>query len=281
MDIQIRSFSEEIHHCTNQREVRYFDPSWRDQFLTGHSLHWYLAIIYFPEHTLLPRPVQETKTDVHARRSTRQLGVIIDSSDALQPDPASRLSLPPEPDPPPNGLVLAGPSESIDPETPKTDDRKDEFDVELMVESDVARVDPTAKPVGAASPDTLECPESPTLVYPHSSSPLAHLAMLPTLDLQGDSAEQLDHPRPEEHLTPGDRAKSLGVSEGDSTRTTGILPSTFYGTKSEGRRDATPQLAPINDSVLPDIEIDEDETMGNPESEAEEVAECVSLFPRC
>jgi len=52
----------------------------------ARSLHWYLAIIYFPEYTLLPRPVQAT--NIHARRSTRHLGVIIDSTEAPQPEPA-------------------------------------------------------------------------------------------------------------------------------------------------------------------------------------------------
>ena len=248
--------------------MRYFDSSWRNWFITGHSLHWYLAIIYFPEHTLLARPIRVAKPNAHPRRSTRRLGVIIDSSDPPQPDPAPRLSLPPDPDPPPNGQVHTGShSESIDPETPKTDDRKDEIDVELMVESDTAQVDLTAKPAGAASPDTLvtQCPESPTLMYPHSSPP-SDLVVLPALDPQADGAEQVNHSEPS------------GKSEGDTVRTSGIPPSTFYGTKSE-RRDVTPQLAPINNSAPPaEIEIDEDETMGNPESEAEEATECAFLF---
>jgi hypothetical protein len=136
-----------------------------------------------------------------------------------------------------------------------------------MVESDLAQVDLTAKPAGAASPDTLvtQCPESPTLVYPHSSPP-SDPVMLPTLDPQADGAEQVKIP------------ESSGMSEGDTIRTSGIPPSNFYGTKNE-RRDVTPQLAPINNSAPPaEIEIDEDETMGNPESEAEEATEYASFF---
>jgi hypothetical protein len=235
------------------------------------SLHWYLAIIYFPEYTLLPRPVQERKND-QPRRSTRRLGVIIDLPDALQPDPASRQSLPPDPDPPPKGQIPpVSCSELIDPETPRTDDQRDEIDVELMVESGLARVDPTAEQVDgpqhfrATSPDTLttHCPDSPTLVYPHSSPP-ACPAILLTADPQGDGAEQLNRPA------------SSGAGEGDTIGTPGIPPSTFYGTKSQGRGDVIPQLPPVSDNPLPETDIDEDETMGNPESEPEEAAECVS-----
>lgn len=239
----------------------------------GRSLHWYLAIIYFPEYTLLPSPVQERK-NVQPRRSTRHLGVIIDPPDPLQPDPASRQSLPPDPDPPPNGQVHAvSCSELIDPETPRTDDQRDEIDVELMVESGLARVDPTAEQIDepqqvrATSPDTVTtlCPDSPTLVYPHSSPP-THPAILLPANPQGDGAEQLNRPAPS------------GAGEGDTMSTPGIPPSTFYGTKSQGRGDVNPQLPPVSDNALPETEIDEDETMGNPESEPEEVAECVSLF---
>jgi hypothetical protein len=239
----------------------------------GRSLHWYLAIIYFPEYTLLPRPVQERK-NVQPRRSTRRLGVIIDSSDPLQPDPASRQSLPPDPDPPPKGQVHAvSCSEPIDPPTPRTDDQRDEIDVERMVESGLARVELTAEQVDGpqqvcpTSPDTLatHCPGSPTLVYPHSSPP-SHSATLPTTDPQGDGAEKLNLPA------------SSGVGEADTIRTSGIPPSNFYGTKSQGQGDVIPQLHPVSDNALPETEIDEDETMGNPESEPEEAAECVSSF---
>jgi hypothetical protein len=239
----------------------------------GRSLHWYLAIIYFPEYTLLPRPVQEKK-NAQPRRSTRHLGVIIDLPDALQPDPASRQSLPPDPDPPPKGQVEAvSCSELIDPETPRTDDQRDEIDVERMVESGLARVDSTAEQadgpqqVCATSPDTLTilCPDSPTLVYPHSSPP-THLATLPTADPKSDGAEQSSRPA------------SSGMGEGDTNKTSGIHPSTFYGTKSQGQGDVIPQLPPVSNNALPETEIDEDETMGNPESEPEEAAECVSSF---
>lgn len=243
----------------------------------GRSLHWYLAIIYFPEYTLLPRPAQEReKNNAQPRRSTRRLGVIIDPPDALQPDPASRQSLPPDPDPPPKGQVHAvSCSELVDPETPRTDDQRDEIDVERMVESGLARVDSMAEQVDgpqqvrATSPDTLatHCPDSPTFMYPHSSPP-THPAILPTVDPQGDSAEQLNYPA------------SSGAGECDTIRTSSIPPSTFYGTKSQGQGDVIPQLPRVSDNALPETEIDEDETMGSPESEPEEAAECVSSFSR-
>jgi len=63
---------------------------------------------------------------------------------------------------------------------------------------------------------------------------------------------------------------------GDTTiRTSGIAPSTFYGiTKPQGQRDFTPpQIAPIDATALQEIEIDEDETIGNPDSEPEQATE--------
>ena len=222
---------------------------------------------------MLPRPVRERK-NVQPRRSTRRLGVIIDSPDAPQLDPASRQSLSPGPDPPPNGQVNAvSCSELIAPGTPKTDDQEDEIDVERMVESGLARVDPTAEQVDgprrvrASSPDTLAtyCPDSPTLVYPHSSPP-THPTVFPSVDPQGDDAEQLN------------RLASSGAGEGDTIRTSGIPPSTFYGTKSQGQGDVIPQVPLVRDNALPETEIDEDESMGYPESEPEEAAECVSSF---
>jgi len=251
------------------------NPGWRDRFLMDYSLHWYLAIICFPGHTLLPRPIQDTGHD-QLRRSTRHLGVVIDLPDALQPDPASRQLLLHDPDPPPNGQVdTVSCSEPIDPETPKTDDQKDEIDVERMVESGLVRVEPTAEQadgqqqVGTPSPDTLvtQCPDSPTLVYPHSSPP-SHPTTLPITGPQGEDAGQLNHPTSSE------------AGEGDTIRTSGIPPSTFYGRKSQGQGDVIAQAAPINNNSLPEIEIDEDETMGNPESEPEEAAECVSFVFR-
>jgi len=240
--------------------------------LTDRSLHWYLAIIYFPEYTLLPPPVQVTSTPT--RRSTRRLGVIIDSPEAQQPEPAPRQSLPPDPGPPLNGGAdYVSSAELVDLESPKTNDQEDEFDVERMVASTLTTpVDPTAErvdeqqQVGTADAGTsvTYCPESPTLAYPQSSPP-CHPATLSSSDPQGDSTEQ------------SNQVESAG---GDTTiRTSGIAPSTFYGTtKPQGQREVTPpQIAPIDATALQEIEIDEDETVGNPDSEPEQAAECVPL----
>lgn len=239
--------------------------------LTDRSLHWYLAIIYFPEHTLLPPPVQAVRmTNVEPRRSTRWLGVVIDSPEAQRPEPAPRQSLPLDLDPLSNGGVNSVSStELVDLESPKTDDQKDEFDVERMVESTLTTpVDPTAKRVDeqqqiGSSTSVPYCPESPSLAYPQSSPP-CHPATLSSSDPQGDSTEQ------------SNQVESAG---GDTTRPSSIAPSTFYGTsKPQGQRDATPpQITPIDVSALQEIEIDEDETVGNPDSEPEQAAECVPL----
>jgi hypothetical protein len=48
----------------------------------------------------------------------------------------------------------------------------------------------------------------------------------------------------------------------------------------QGQRDVTPPLiAPIDVNALQEIEIDEDETVGNPDSEPEQAAECVLSHP--
>lgn len=237
--------------------------------LTERSLHWYLAIIYFPEYTLLLPPVQQT--NAHRRRSTRRLGAVNDSSDGPQPEPAPRQSLSPDSDPPPNGH--ADSVSLVDPETPRTDDQRDEIDVERMVESALTPVEPTPKPVdgqeqvGTPNTDALvtHCPESPSLEYPQSSPPY-HPVTLPSSDPQGDGTEQSDH------------VMAAGGSKGDTVLTSSIPPSTFYGTRPQGRGDVTPpRIAPVDvTALLPEIEI-EDETVGNPDSEPEEVAECALL----
>jgi hypothetical protein len=198
-------------------------------------LHWYLAIIYLPEYTLLPRPAQGT--NVQARRSTRRLGVVIDSVDTQQPKPAPGQSLSPDPDPPPDGHVApVASSELPDPETPRTDDQKSEIDVERMVESACTPMDPAAKQVhgqaGSASPDTLvtHCPDSPTLVYPQSS-PRSPATRLSPSEPRGDEIEQ------------SNRRASAGGSEVDTIQKSGISPSTFYGRKRQGKGD---NVAPLN-----------------------------------
>lgn len=217
-------------------------------------------------------------TNVQARRSTRRLGVVIDSPEAQQsePAPAPRQSLPPDLGPSSNGGVDSVCStELVDLESSKTDDQMDEFAVERMVASTLTTpVDTTANQVDEqqqvdtvnASTSVTYCPESPMLAYPQSSPP-CHPAMLLSSDPPGDSAEQ------------SNQVELAGV---DTSRTSGIAPSTFYGTSTimpQGPRDLTPpQIAPIDVNAMQEIEIDEDETVGNPDSEPEQTAECV-LFP--
>jgi hypothetical protein len=76
-----------------------------------------------------------------------------------------------------------------------------------------------------------------------------------------------------------EQSNQVESAGGDATRPSSIAPSTFYGTsKPQGQREATPpQIAPIDVSALQEIEIDEDETVGNPDSEPEQAAECVPL----
>lgn len=237
-------------------------------------MHWYLAIIYFPEYTLLPRPVQ--KTSLQPRRSTRHLRVISDSPNAQQPELALGQLLPPDPDPPPNGQVdRTAASEYIVPESPRTDDQKDEIDVERMVESACTPVDPTAMQVDGQEEGSIANTESqvthcldPPLPMYHQSISLSHQARLSSLDPQDDGTERLDHPA----LT------LTGGSEGDTTRTSGISPSNFYGTRRPEQGNSSPQLIPTETSAVPEIEIEEDETMGNPESEQEEATKCASFY---
>jgi hypothetical protein len=225
--------------------------------LTDRSLHWYLAIIYFPEYTLLPSPIQAK--NFQPRRSTRRLCVITDSPDAQQPKPASRQSLSPRPDPPPNGQV----DSVVDPETPRTGS---EIDVERMVESALTPVEPPSKreqQAGTANADVIvtQCPDSPLLAYPQSSPTFRPTTLLSS-DPQGDGTKHASR------VTPA------GGNKGDTIP--GISPATFYGTVPQGKGDVTPVTPPpAAPSALPEIEIDEDETVGNPESEPEEAAEYV------
>jgi len=260
VDFQIRYFQEEIHRRSDQREVRYITSDQRDESLTDRSLHWYLAIIYFPEYTLLPPPIQAK--NFQPRRSTRRLGVITDFPDAQQPKPAPRQSPSPHPSPPPNGHV----DSVVDPETPRTDDPQSEIDVERMVESALTPVEPPSKreqQAGTANADVIvtQCPNSPLLAYPQSSPTFRPTTLLSS-DPQGDGTKHAGH------------VTSAGGNKGDTIPISGISPATFYGTEPQGKGDVTPVTPPaVAPSALPEIEIAEDETVGNPESEPEEAAE--------
>jgi hypothetical protein len=226
------------------------------------SLHWYLAIIYLPEYTLVPRPVQETT--VHPRRSTRRLGVIVDSPDAKQMETTPRQSPLPDPGPPPNNR-----SSELIPESPRTDDQRDEIDVERMVESGGTPVELPGKQTDGQVLETstdvqmdmvVDPQTSPMLLYPQISPP-ARLATLSPSDPQVDVVEEMTE------------QFSTSMSKENAVQPSGIPPTTFYGTKSQERRNATPQPAFGDNTTPAEIEIDEDEVMGNADSEPEEAAQ--------
>jgi hypothetical protein len=157
----------------------------------------------------------------------------------------------------------------VDPETPQTDDPQSEIDVELMVESALTPVEPPPKRLdgeqqaGTTNADVIVMPDSPLLAYPQSSPTFHPATLLLSSDSQGDG-------------TSAERNK------GDTIPISGISPATFYGTgtKPQGEGDVTPVTPPpVAPSALPEIEIDEDETVGNPESEPEEAAEYAFFYP--
>jgi hypothetical protein len=218
---------------------------------------------------LLPSPAQVK--NVQPRRSTRRLGVIIDSPNAQRGKPVPRQS---PPGPPSNGHVdSVSSSEIVDAETPRTDDQKSELDVERMVESTLTPVDPPTKrddgqqQAGTANADIVvtRCSDSPLLAYPHSS-PTFGLATLSPLDpCQGDDAEDTSHV----------------TSAGSKEQSSGIPPSTFYGTKPQGQSSSVVPMTPprVAPSALSEIEIEEDVTVDNPDSEPEEAAEYAFFHP--
>lgn len=271
MDIQIRPISEEICHRSDQREVRLIDLEECGGLFTGHSMHWYLAIIYFPEYTLLPRPIEVT--NAVPRRSTRRLGVVIDCSDVKDSEHIPKQPLPPDPDPPPSAQAeSASRSGLLTPDSSRTDDQREEIDVERMVESGGPLTDPMAmqidgqcvEAVDKSVPvdDTADREDTLTLMYP-ASSPHAQRAELPPLDHQGDVTEHEDHP-----------ASTTG-SECGVVRTSGIPPTTFYGKNNHRRRSAaSPEIAVVDNGPPVEIMAEEDIIMANPDSDHEEAAEC-------
>ncbi len=245
-------------------------------------MHWYLAIIYFPEHTLLPRPeprpVQVT-TNV-PRRSTRWLGVVVDPLDVKNSDPTPKQLHPPDPDPPPSAQAdSASRSGLITPDSPRTDDQREEIDVERMVESGGPIPDILAKQIDeqcveavdkdAPVDDAAGQEDSLTLLYP-GSSPLVQRAELPSLDQQVDVIEQEEHPAP------------ISVSESGSVRKSGIPPQTFYGKSNHRRRNVTsPEITFVDNGAPVEIVIEEDIIMANPDKEHEESAECAFRPSSC
>ncbi|KAI0269877.1 hypothetical protein BC834DRAFT_575094 [Gloeopeniophorella convolvens] len=224
----------------------------------NENLHWYLAIIYLPEYTLLPRPAEEAVTA--PRRSTRRLGVVMDSSDAHPSNMDVDMDVDPplsDPDPP---LPPRSRSASFVPESPRTDDLKDESAVERLVKVSDISIDSPLKPeetlVAIGVIDQVEFdPEQHELGYPASDPP-------------DGVHEQRD---PSTSGTPG---TSGTKSDGDSTppiRTSGISPSNFYGTKESRRRNsiAPRSTAPVDGPPI-EIEIGENETLDSPDSDVED-----------
>ncbi len=238
-------------------------------------MHWYLAIIYFPEYTLLPRPVQAT--NVIPRRSTRQFVAAIDCSGEKGSEPKTKESLPPDRDPPPSAQTSAFCSGLITPGSSRTDDQNEEIDVERMVESAGPLSEPLVKQTDGLRPETVDKgvpgddaagqEDSLTLIYPRSSPPVQH-AELPSLDHQGDMIEHEGHPA----------SRSLIESTAGKS---GISPITFYGKSNHKRRNiASPEITAVDSGASVEIVIEEDVVMGDPDGEREETAECVFLFSR-
>ncbi|KAI9465452.1 hypothetical protein BJY52DRAFT_1244097 [Lactarius psammicola] len=236
----------------------------------NENMHWYLAIIYFPEYTLLPRPDQVTNVP---RRSTRRSGGV-DSLHVKDSELAPEQSHPPDPDPPPSAQAdSASRSGLITPDSPRTDDQREENDVERMVESGGPLLDLLAKQIDGRQcieavdkdvpvDDAAGQEDSLTLRYP-GSSPLSQRAELSSLDQEVDVIEQEDRPA------------SISVSESGSVRTSGIPPQTFYGGESNHRRRnvTSPEIALVDNGAPVEIVVEEDIIMASPDSEHEGAAE--------
>lgn len=237
MDIQVRPFSEEVYHRSDQREVRSIGLRECGRIFTVRSMHWYLAIIYFPEYTLLPRPVQ---TDVSPRRSTRRLGVVIDFPDAKDSDQTPKQVLPP--DPPSAQADSVSRSGLLTPDSSRAEDQRDEIDVERMVEGPPLS-GPSAKQIDGPSVEAIDEgmdvdvaageDDSLTLLYPDpASSPQVQRVELPSSDHQDD----VDHPA----------SRSMGEESG--VQTPEIPPSTSNEKNDLGRRNSTsPEISIVDD----------------------------------
>ena len=213
-------------------------------------MHWYLAIIFFPEYTLLPRPVQEM--NVNRRRSARRPGVVIDCSDVKDSEHASKQSLPPDPDPPPSAQAdSASRSGLLTPDSSRTEDQRDEIDVERMVESGPPPSDSLAKQndgpcveavnEGIRVDDAAGEEDSLTLLYP-GSSPHGQRAELPSLDHQGDVIEQEG------------QSASRSVGEDSSARTIVVPPTTPSEKSDHGRRNTTsPEISLVDNGAPMEI----------------------------
>jgi Ulp1 family protease len=225
----------------------------------NENMHWYLAIIYFPEYTLLPRPVQVT--NVSPRRSTRRLGVVIDFPDGKDSERSPKQSLPPDPDPLPSAQAdSVSHSGLLTPDSSRAEDQRDEIDVERMVESGPPLPGPSAKQIDGpcveaddedmAVDDPAGEDDSLTLLYP-ASSPHVQKAELPSPDHQDDTIEQ--------ETTPASRS----VGEDSSVQTPEIPPTTSNEKSDHGRRNPTSPEISIVDDRAPSRIIEEE---GPPES---------------
>ncbi|KAI0051112.1 hypothetical protein FA95DRAFT_1676228 [Auriscalpium vulgare] len=209
----------------------------------NENVHWYLAIIYLPEHVLRPPPISQTS--IAARRSTRHLETELAEDGTDEGTASTSVILSRNGTPPPEPVALA-PSRSVSvvPETPECS-RAEESAVENLISFADATALMTSDHQRHISTEPGEIVdfgelldfESMDLEYPQSftASPAAH-----PIDLSENT----------------DTEKRRGASSSTDPRpaSLGVPPARFYGSSSaKGSSRAT---------SIPDREGDVEDVIG-------------------
>ncbi|KAG2151340.1 hypothetical protein DEU56DRAFT_547268 [Suillus clintonianus] len=284
MDVQGRHILEEIHRCPDQREV--------SMALTRlaladsvSSLHWYLAIIYEPEHTLLPPLPQKEPSLSQRGKLRRKTTAEQDVNPAIEPQAAPTHDLPAlearsEPDAEAASLhATCASTPSITQDEDMDDISPVEFSQSCSISNNLPekpRRASSSKPVSTRNRSTsvsqasgrLMSVESQDLFLPTSSPRLEPMDVDVTvidIDLITEGTESKDI------LPSSDASTSTHVSEPPSaqsskppSRMTGIPPTRFYGSSAsnKGKQKA------VEPAFVPDSE-EEDERNEDEKNERE------------
>ncbi|KAG6813577.1 hypothetical protein H0H92_009621 [Tricholoma furcatifolium] len=241
----------------------------------NEHLHWYLVIIYQPEHVLLPPPPPAISSSPATRSQKKKPNPATDQLlPTIAKPPSIDLSRPTSPPPSPTSSGLSDPSEDI--EAIQSNDAADEQSVTeglLSLESsDLAEVEAVAVPIQAVSSagnnssdskmdDALSPPGSPMMITDGLTISTAPTEVDFDMDrpLSPTVSDYTEEKKPIEihdvDLQDSQNPESLPDEKDDSISiSTSIAPGNFYGKSSKafGKQRAIPNtMVPRKDNDRP------------------------------
>jgi len=282
MDSKVRSIPEEISYCPNQRAVGFpSEVTLLQHFNYDQSLHWYLAIIYKPEHVLLPPPSTIAASSVATRTRKSQSGIV--EQQILPATTSDQVS--PSQDQTDGALACRAPSRSA---TGNGAEVEEMFDRSCSISA----VHSTATSTASASSSMADqkdrlAPEADSIIvdddgelhelqYP---SPGATTSQMDVDELAGDQVmdeDSMTHETSMASSKPLSTVRTSGADSGASNSVSlnsgAIGAANFYSSARKGKEKAGPRtrtfpLDVVDVSCSDDGEQDEvDELLNEPDS---------------